>query len=77
MVAGALQSQLWALSRLMFQRHEVSVAASSPSSTGLAGILWLVVRQGHLGYPGPGNVLTVLLQDMREIGRFLPVGSEK
>ena len=57
----------------MFQRYEVSVARSS--SPGLARILQLV-RLGDLWYPGPGYVLTVQLQDMREIGRLLPVGSE-
>ena len=61
---------------LLFQRYEVSVAtATSPALTRLPPRL--LVSFGHLGEPGPGDVLAVLLQNMGEIGRLFPVGSEK
>ena len=73
LVHFTLHSSVSAVRSLMFQRYEVSVPRSSSSSPGLARVLW---RLGDLRYPGPRDVLTVELQDVREIAGLLPVGSE-
>ena len=58
---------------LLFQRYEVSVAAPCPSPALPRLVPRLLGRWGDRGYPGPGDVLAVQLQDMREIGGLFPV----